>query len=120
MPRTQKRGDTFEPWTGTVTDSDPINPAVPLGAADECLLVLRSSEGDLIEAVVTVVDPSAVRGDPDCGKWTYTQTTDDVAEVADFAAEMQVTWSPGVIQTFPNDPAQNESSTIAEDLNPPA
>lgn len=118
MPRTMKRGDTWPPITGTVRDADG---PVPLGGADEVLLVLRSDDRR-VEAVVAVVDPDARRGEPDAGKWSYTWQDGDTAYAGTYAVEIQVTWdaatTPPRIQTFPNSAGENETLTIDNDLNP--
>jgi hypothetical protein len=121
MPREQMRGDRQRPWTGRI--SDEVGP-VPF-AGGTGLLLLRSPElagelDDLIECVVTPVDPDAVRGDPDCGKWTYDPTVEDVDVVAAYDAELELTDTNGKTQTFPNKPEAREKVTIYQDLNPPA
>jgi hypothetical protein len=115
MPRTIKRGDTYPPLTGTVTDA---NGNVPLGTADEVKLLCKLDGQVALEFVVTVVNPSAtLPNDTDCGKWTYDLDPGDTDDVGAYATEIQVTWNTGVdIQTFPNDPADNDTLTIAQDL----
>lgn len=117
MPKTFKRGDVGTVISGTVTDADG---PVPLGDAQECLLVLRRSDGLIIDGVVTVRAPRADRGQPDCGVFDYVTVADDVRFSGDFETEMQVTWMDGSVQTFPNSKAANETVSINDDLNPPA
>jgi hypothetical protein len=117
MPKTFKRGDVGTVISGVARDRDG---PVPLGDAQECLLVLGDGSGLVIEGVAEVVAPEARRRDPDCGAWTYTMTVEDVAQAGEFEAELQVTWMTGDIRTFPNSKPSNESVTIDPDLNPEA
>jgi hypothetical protein len=117
MPRTMKRGDTAEPITGTVSDA--LGP-VPLGTAQEVRLLALRDDGRLIDAVVDVIAPLAERREPGCGRFTYTPSAaDDTLESGTYSAEVEVLWSDGRVQTFPNRRAMNDTLQIDPDNNPP-
>lgn len=108
MPRTIKRNDTYPPLTGTCSDG---SGPVALSGADEVLLILKGSSVTL-ELELTELD------DPGTGQWSYTWQAEDTEIAGDYAAEVQVTWSAGVVQTFPAGAADNDTVTMDEDLNP--
>jgi hypothetical protein len=116
MPRTIKRHDTYPPLTGTVTDA---NGNVPLGTPTEVKVIAKHSSGTPIkEFVADVVNPAAtLPNDANCGKWTYEWVVGDTADAGEYSVEVQVTWSAGVVQTFPADSADNDTLTISADLD---
>lgn len=114
MAREMKRGDTYPDLTGVCTD---IQGPVPLGNASQVLVVMASA-GTVIQGVCTVVAPAAGREDPDCGRWRYAFVAADTSLIGSFSVEVQVTWNVGQIQTFPENPALNETFTVNPDLNP--
>ena len=118
MPREQMRGDRARSWTGTISDEQGAYPFA--GGVGRLLLRSKTIADELIVCVVTAVDPAAVRGDPDCGKWTYDPTETDVDVVSAYDAELELTLPNGKTQTFPNRPEDREQLTIHQDLNPPA
>jgi hypothetical protein len=115
MPRTIKRGDTYPGLSGTVTDA---NGNVPLGTPTSIKLICKHSTGTpVLEFTLTVVNPSAtLPNDTDAGKWTYDLDAGDTDTVGEYSCEIQVMWNADDIQTFPNDPADNDTLTIAQDL----
>lgn len=117
MPRNIKKGDTHPPLSGRVTDA---SGGVPLGTADEVRLWLNDGGVNVYNVVVTLVNGSAIDPeDPETGAWEYDLTDEDpitAEEAVNFEAEIRVTWSPGVIQTFPRDSSANESVTIDRSL----
>lgn len=114
MSRTLKKGDTYPRLEGRITDAAG---GVPLGTAVSISLIIKLA-GDTVVMACTASNPAAT--DPsasDTGAFFHVlQSTDTDLEGA-YAAEVKVAWSATEFQRFPNNPANNETFTVAVALN---
>ena len=88
-------GDTRPALTGraTTTDTAGVTTGTNLTGATALALHIRRSDGSVITATATPVDPSA-------GTWTYTWAPTDLTVAGRWEVELQVTFSDSGIETF--------------------
>ena len=101
-----KRHDTGPSLNAVLTHDD--NVAVDLTGATVKFHMKDAFEGTVL------VDQPAVIVDSAAGKVRYDWDAADTAQAGCFPAEFEVTFSDGVIETFPND--ENLTIIIAEDI----
>jgi hypothetical protein len=87
-----KTGDTYPPLRGTVQDSGlPID----LTTADHILVYIRRP--DLAVLVKTPIFDASVGG------WSVEWSSSDLSVPGTYSVEVEVSWTPDAVQTFPGD-----------------
>lgn len=102
-------GDTYPPLKGLASDADG---PVDLTLADS-MRVMAQSTSHLIELPATVIDPIEVDGDEQFN-WEADFEVGDTDVVGSFVIQLEVTWEPDEIETFPNSRAAAPRLVIEE------
>jgi hypothetical protein len=105
--RTMQSGDTFPPLKGLAADDEG---PVDLTLADSMRALLKSNSA-LIELPATVINPIQVDG-AEAFNWEAAWDAGDTDIVGHYLVQLEVTWSPGQIETFPNNQAGAPTVTI--------
>lgn len=106
-----KTGDTTPDITGTVTDaSGPVN----IFSATSIRFIAKNGSNPVIAGVAVKIDDGTV---PLRGKWKYVWGATDLSISGTWEVEIEVTWSAGKIETFPNAKGRNPSFTVTDDLD---
>lgn len=108
-----KTGDTTQDMTGTVTDANgPVN----IFTAASIRFIAKSTTGSfpvIAGAAVKIDDGTS----PLRGKWRYVWGATDLANAAEYESELEVTWTTGKVETFPNNKARNPHFLVSDDLD---
>lgn len=103
-----KTGDTTPDIAGQVTDD---GGAVDIsGASSVRFIAVCPDREDPIEGVCNV--PAGASG-----IWSYTWASDDLDTAGTYEVEIEITWTTGKIQTFPNNKTRNPTFLVTEDLD---
>lgn len=113
MATEYKTGDTFPLLRGTVKDS--AGSAVNIFSATSIRMVAKRVGGaELVTGTTTKLDDNTV---PLRGRWEYDFAPADLAVAGSYEVEVEVTWSAGNIETFPDNSSRNPTFTVTEDLD---
>lgn len=113
MPTEYKTGDTWPPIKGTVTDADEA--AVNIFTATSVRFIAKKVGGtEVVTGVATKLDDGTV---PLRGRWQYTWASNDLSVAGDYEVEIEVTWSAGQIETFPDAASRNPKYNVSTDLD---
>jgi hypothetical protein len=105
-----KTGDTWPPITGTVSDA---NGVVDISSAASLRFIAKSGAFVIAGAAENLDD-----GQPaNAGKWKYTWGANDLANAGEYECEIEITWSAGVIETFPSKDSNNPTFAVTDDLD---
>lgn len=105
-----KTGDTTPDLTGTVTDANgPVN----IFTATSLRFISKNGINTVTGAAVKIDDGTV----PLRGKWKYVWAPTDLSIAGDWEVEIEVTWSAGKIETFPNSKTRNPHYTVTDDLD---
>jgi hypothetical protein len=108
-----KTGDNFEPIRGTLLDDagEPVNIS---GA--ESVRFIASNAAIVVTGDATNLDDNTV---PNRGRWEYFWEAEDLTTLGpgEPEVEIEVTWEPGRISTFPSNKERNPTITVTEDLD---
>jgi hypothetical protein len=102
-----KTGDTTPDIGGQLTDND--GPVDISGATSVKFIAVCDARVDPIEGTCDV--PAGASG-----LWSYTWGASDLDTAGTYFCEIEVTWTVGKIQTFPNNKERNPSFVVTEDL----
>ena len=94
-----KRGDRKPDYKATLRQKNETTgamEAIPLGAAQQVKLLMKSSSGSMVVNSPMIVD------DATGGKVRYEWDADDTTTAGTFSVEFEITWSTGIVQTIPN------------------
>ena len=106
-----KTGDTAPDIAGTVTDANgPVN----ISTATSLRFIAKSGSNPVIAGAATKVDDGTT---PLRGKWKYTWGASDLSIAGTWEVEIEVTWTSGKIETFPNSKTRNPTFIVTEDLD---
>lgn len=113
MATEYKTGDTFPHIFGTILDSDnqPVN---VFGATSLRFIAKRQTGTEIIAGTAVKLDDSTV---PLRGRWKYVWAANDLAVAGDYEVEIEVTWSVGNIETFPDNKTRNPIFNVTADLD---
>jgi hypothetical protein len=105
-----KTGDTFPAISGTISDANgPVN----IFAASSIRFIAKTGS-TVIAGAATKIDDNTV---PLRGKWSYSWGPSDLLAAGTYTCELEVTWSTGVIETFPSKDTNNPTFTVSADLD---
>jgi hypothetical protein len=106
-----KTGDTSPDITGTVSDANgPVN----IFGATSIRFIAKAASGSPIAGTAVKIDDGTV---PLRGKWKYVWGASDLAVAGSYEVEIEVTWSAGKIETFPNAKGRNPTFVVTDDLD---
>lgn len=113
MATEYKTGDTFPDLSGTVQDAS--GSAVNISTATSIRLVAKRQSGSEVIAGVAVKDD--IGDTPTRGKWHYVLQTSDLSVAGTWEVEIEVTWTTGKIETFPDNAGRNPTFLVTADLD---
>lgn len=112
--RTMQHGDTWPPLKGLASDEDG---PVDLTLADSMRVMCKSSS-HLIELPAAVIVPIEVvnQGQPNEEQynWQADLVDGDTDVVGNYTVQLEVTWAPDQIETFPNSRAAAPTLAIEQ------
>lgn len=113
MATEYKTGDTFPPIKGTVLDAN--NAAVNVFTATSLRFIAKRVGGnEVITGAATKIDDGTLGLR---GRWQYTWGSSDLSVAGDYETEIEVTWSVGNIETFPDNKTRNPVFNVSADLD---
>lgn len=112
MATEYKTGDTFPDLSGTIQDS--LGNAVNVSAAISMrLLATRQGGAETFTGVAVKDDIGDV---PTRGRWHYVLQPTNLSVAGTYEIEIEVTWSTGKIETFPDNKGRNPTFLVTPDL----
>ena len=108
-----KTGDTSPDITGTVTDAlGAVNIFTALSI--RFIATNKTTPGTPIAGAAVKVDDGTA---PLRGKWKYVWGASDLTVAGTYETEIEVTWTTGKIETFPNNKSRNPTFVVTDDLD---
>lgn len=113
MPTEYKTGDTWPPIKGTVTDAN--DAAVNIFTATSIRFIAKKvGAADTVTGAAVKLDDGTLGLR---GRWQYTWAPSDLSVAGSWEVEIEVTWTAGQIETFPDNASRNPQYVVTADLD---
>jgi hypothetical protein len=108
-----KTGDTFPDLAGTIQDAS--GNAINVSTATSIRMVAKRTGGTEVITGTTIKDDDGTV--PLRGRWHYVFASGDLAVAGTYEVEVEVTWTAGKIETFPDAQSRNPTFVVTPDLD---